>query len=82
MATDCKKLGCILLWTTPIIVENGSKSSTINGLLDDESTQAYLNADIAAKYGLHREIHETQVNVINGTVATFETVPGEFTLRV
>ena len=57
------------MWTTPIIVENGSKSSTINGLLDDESTQAYLNADIAANYGLHREIHETQVNVINGTVA-------------
>ena len=70
------------MWTTPIIVENGSKSSTINGLLDDESTQAYLNADIAAKYGLHGEIHETQVNVINGTVATFETVPVEFTLRV
>ena len=63
-------------------MENGSKSSTINGLLDDESTQADLNADIAAKYGLHGKIHETQVNVINGTVATFETVPVEFTLRV
>ena len=70
------------MWTTPIIVKNGSKSSIINGLLDDESTQAYLNPDIAAKYGLHGEIRETQVNVIYGTVVTFETVPVEFTLRV
>ena len=36
---------------------------------------------IAAKLGLHGEIRESQVNVINGTVATFETTPMEFTLR-
>ena len=62
-------------------MENGSISLTINALLDDGSTQTYLNADIAAKLGLHGEIWISQVNVINGAVATFETVPVELTLR-
>ena len=81
MATGCQKLRCISLQVTPIIVENGSISLTINALLDDGSTQTYLNADIAAKLGLHGEIWTSQVNVINGAVATFETAPVELTLR-
>ena len=64
-----------------IIVENASKSLIINVLLDDGSTQTYLNADIATKLALHGKIRKSQVNVINGTVATFETAPVEFTLR-
>ena len=81
MATGCQKLRCISLQVTPIIVENGSISLTINALLDDGSTQTYLNADIAAKLGLHGEIWTSQVNVINGAVAIFETTPVELTLR-
>ena len=73
MATECQKLGCISLQTVPIIVENGSKSLIINPLLGDGTTQTCLNADIAAKLGLHGEIRKSQVNMINGTVATFET---------
>ena len=53
----------------------------INALLDDGSTQTYLNADIAAKLGLHGEIRKSQINTINGIVATFETAPVESTLR-
>ena len=49
MAIEYQKLGCISLRTVPIIVENGSKSLIINALLDDGSTQKYLNADIAAQ---------------------------------
>ena len=79
--TECQKLGCISLWAESIIVENGSKSLIINALLDDGSIQTYLNADIAAKLGLHGEIRKSQVNVINETVATFETAPVEFTLK-
>ena len=45
-----QKLGCILLRTVPIRVKNGSKSLTINALLDDGSTQTYLNADIAQSW--------------------------------
>ena len=81
VATECQKLGCISLQTVPVIVENGSKSLIINALLDDGSTQTYLNADIAAKLGLHGDISKSQVSVINGTVATFETAPVEFRLR-
>ena len=81
MATKCQKLGCISLQTVPIIVENGSKSLIINALLDDGSTQTYLNADIAGKLGLHGEIQKSQVSVINGKVATFETAPVEFALK-
>ena len=76
-----QKLGCILLRAVPIRVKNGSKSLIINALLDDRSTQTYLNADIAAKLGLHGKVQKIQVNVMNGTVANFETAPLEFTLR-
>ena len=54
-------------------MENGSISLTINALLDDGSTQTYLNADIAAKLGLHGKIWKSPSNVINGAVANFET---------
>ena len=81
MATECQKLGCVSLRTMPIIVENGSKSLIINALLADGSTQTYINADIAGKLGLNGEICKSQVNVINGSVATFETAPVEFRLK-
>ena len=56
MGTEYQKMGCISLRTVPIIVENGSKSLIINALLDDGSTQTYLNEDIAAKLDLNGEI--------------------------
>ena len=81
MTTECQMLGCISLRTVPIFVENGSKSLIINALLDNGSTQTYLNANIAGKLGFHGEILKSQVNVINWTLATFEIAPIEFTLR-
>ena len=81
MATKCQKLGYILLWIVPIIVENKSNSLIINAVLDNQSTQTYLNADNAAKLGLHGEIRKCKVSIINGTVANFETAPVKFTLR-
>ena len=60
MVTECQKLECISLRTVPIVSENRSKSLIINALLDDESTQTFLNAyDIAAKLGLHVEIRQS-----------------------
>ena len=82
MATECQKLECISTQAAPIIAENGIKSLIINGLLDDESAQTYLNVDIAAKLSLKGEILKSQVNVISGTVATFETALTEFTLKI
>lgn len=82
MATEFQKLECISTQTVPIIAENGTKSLIINGLLDNGSTQTYLNVDIAAKVSLKGEILKSQVNVINGAVATFKTALVEFTLKI
>ena len=81
MATECQRLGYISLQAVPIIVENRSKSFIINALLDDGRTQTYLNADIAARLWLHGEMRKSQVNVINGRVANFETTPVGFRLK-
>ena len=53
----------------------------INAILDDGSTQTYLNTDIAVKLALNGEIWKSQVNVINETVVTFETALVQFTLK-
>ena len=53
----------------------------MNAILDDGSTQTYLNTDIAAKLALNGEIWKSQVNVINETVVTFETALVQFTLK-
>ena len=53
----------------------------MNAILDDGSTQTYLNTDIAVKLALNREIWKSQVNVINETVVTFETALVQFTLK-
>ena len=81
MTTKCQKLWFILLRTLPIMVENRSKGLIINDLLDDGSTQTYLNQDIARKLGPQWEIQKSQVNMINGTVVTFKTAPVVFTLK-
>ena len=66
--TECQKLECISSQAVPIIAENGSKSLIINALFNDESTQTYLNVDIASKLDLNGKTRKSQVNVINGTV--------------
>ena len=53
----------------------------MNAILDDGSTQTYLNTDIAVKLALNGEIWKSQVNVLNETVVTFETALVQFTLK-
>lgn len=47
----------------------------MNALLDDASTKTYLNADIAAELGLSGEIKNVSVNVLDGQMKIFETMP-------
>ena len=54
----------------------------MNAILDDGSTQTYLNTDISVKLALNGEIWKSQVNVINETVVTFETALVQFTLKI
>ena len=42
----------ISLTTVPVVLKNGEKSVVVNALLDDGSTQRYLNSDVAAEVGL------------------------------
>ena len=66
--------------TVPVVLRNGEKSVVINALLDDGSTQTYLNSDVAAELGLEGEVCNTQVNVLNGCVESFQTMPVSVTL--
>ena len=65
----------ISLRTVPVILKNGEKSVVVNALLDDGSTQTYLNSDVAAELGLEGKMCDTQANVLNGCVESFQTMP-------
>ena len=69
------------LRTVPVRVKNGNRSIVVNALLDDASTKTYLNADIAAELKLVGETRRITVNVLNGQMDSFETMPVEFELE-
>ena len=58
----------VALRTVPIVLTNGDRSVQVNALLDDESTQSYINADVAAELGLQGPMERVQVNVLNGNL--------------
>ena len=64
----------VVLRTVPVILKNGNRIE-VNALLDDASTRTYLNSDVA---GLQGEYQRVTVNVLNGRVEAFETMPVEF----
>ena len=70
----------ISLRTVPVVLKNREKSVVVNALLDDGSTQTYLNSNVAAELGLEGKICDTQVNVLNGCVESFQTMPVSVTL--
>ena len=63
------------LRTEPVIRKNGERSWKINALIDDASTNSYINADFAAELGLQGRTERMTVNVLSGQVETFETKP-------
>lgn len=65
----------------PVYLENGKRGVVVNALLDDASTKTYLNADVAAELGLHGDLQPFSVNVINGQVESFDTMPVKFKLK-
>ena len=48
--------------------------------MDNASTQTYIIADIAAQLGLQGKFQQVTVNVPNGQIKTFDTMPVEFEL--
>ncbi|XP_047142971.1 uncharacterized protein LOC124817189 [Hydra vulgaris] len=71
----------VAMRTLPVILTNGKLSIKVNALLDDASTQTYINSDVAAELGLQGVMKEIKINVLNGRVDTFQTMPVEFQLQ-
>ena len=68
----------VALRTVPVVLRNGTRTLKVNALLDDASTKAYLNADVAAELGLQGQTEKVTVNVLNDQV---ETKPVNFKLE-
>ncbi|XP_047123010.2 uncharacterized protein LOC105849104 [Hydra vulgaris] len=71
----------ISLRTVPVILRNGYKKVVVNALLDDGSTKTYLNSDVADELSLQSKTEKVTVNMINGKIDSFETIPVEFQLE-
>ena len=71
----------VALRTVRVFLKNGHRRIKVNALLDEASTKAYLNADLAVELELHGEPQIMTVNVLNGQTETFETTPVEFELE-
>ena len=78
---DNAEVNLIALRTLPVVLKNGCQSMCVNALLDDASTQTYINTDIASELGLQGEKEKVKVNVLNGHIETLETMPVNVTLE-
>ncbi|XP_033116625.1 uncharacterized protein LOC117116658 [Anneissia japonica] len=70
----------VALRTIPIIVSKGCKHMQVNALLDDGSTQRYINTDLCGELGLHGESEEIVVSLLNGKEERFITRPVTFSV--
>ena len=73
--------GIVALRTVPVYLTNGNRKLKVNALLDDASTKAYINADVAAELGLQGQPQRVTVSALNGQVETFETSPIECEIK-
>ena len=69
--------GTIALRTIPVYIRNGNQKLQVNALMDDTSTETYINADVAAELGLQVCSQMVNVSLLNGKLETFETSPVE-----
>ncbi|XP_033105477.1 uncharacterized protein LOC117107807 [Anneissia japonica] len=72
---DCTRSRVCGLSGLPVILKNGLKKITVNALLDDGSSQTYINSDIAGELGLQGKFEKIKVNVLNGKIDVFDTMP-------
>ena len=52
MSETSKTMGNVALRTVTVYLKNGDRKLKINALLDDASTETYINADVAVELGL------------------------------
>ena len=65
------------LRAVPVILKNGTRSVQVNALLDDGSTQTYLNTAVATELGLRSEPTTLTISTLNGQVKTFSATAVE-----
>ena len=71
----------ISLRTIPVRIQSKGKEVLVNALLDDGSTQTFINSDIVETLNLVRqEQTNISVGVLNGTTENFRTSSVEFTI--
>ena len=73
----------IALRTIPVIVEHNGKEVVVNALLDEASTQTYVNKNVADRLGIstNSSTFKLSVNVLNGSVGSIETQHVSFKLK-
>ena len=69
------------LRTVLVVLKNEDRWMTVNALLADASTKTYINTDVATELGLKGNQEQVTVNVLNGQLETFETMPVIFELE-
>ena len=69
------------LRTVPVVLKNEDRWMTAIALLDDASTKTYINTDVATELGLKGNKEQVTINVLNGQLETFETMPVNFELE-
>ena len=52
MSKTSKSMGNVSLRTVTVYLKNGDRKLKINALLDDASTETYINTDVTVELGL------------------------------
>ncbi|PFX22389.1 hypothetical protein AWC38_SpisGene13097 [Stylophora pistillata] len=71
----------VALQTVPVYLTNGRKRVQVNALLDEGSSKAYLNSDVAAELGLEGRPHQLTVKVLNDNQEKLNSSIVEFTIH-
>ena len=62
------------LRTVPVILKNRQQEVVVNALLDDVSTQSFLNSGIAGQLGLHGNTETLNVKVLNDSTQQIDSM--------
>ncbi|XP_067667337.1 uncharacterized protein [Haliotis asinina] len=80
-STKPDKSTLLSLRTIPVVLKSGPNRIVVNALLDDASTQTYINEDVSSQLGLVGQVRNISVNVLNGQSENFQTTTVQFGLE-
>jgi len=73
----------IALRTIPVYIKGNNKTVRVNALLDEASTQTYINSSVAHELGIdvNSDAFKMNVNVLNGSISSMITRSVKFKLE-